>query len=122
MTVRAEQFVSRAPPVLLVSDFAAAELASVIARRVRTGELTTTEAKNIFRRFDAWKRARAQHVETESADVTAAEAFLRQLNLTLFAPDALHIAITKRAGAALATFDTKMAASAQNLGLDLAGT
>jgi predicted nucleic acid-binding protein len=46
---------------------------------------------------------------------------IRQLDLPLLAPDALHIAMAKRAGAVLATFDTKMAASAKNLGLDLAG-
>jgi predicted nucleic acid-binding protein len=93
----------------------------VISRRVRTRELNKAEAKAIFRRFDSWKEARAQHIEIETADVAATEAFLRQLNLTLLAPDALHIAMAKRAGAALATFDTKMAASAKNLGLDLAG-
>ncbi len=120
MTARAEQFVSRDPSTLLVSDFASAEVASVISRRVRTGELTKTEAKNVFRRFDAWKQVRVKSVEIDSMDVAAAEAFLRQLNLTLFAPDALHIAIAKRTGASLATFDTKMAASAQNLGLALA--
>ncbi len=53
-------------------------------------------------------------------DVRLAETFIRRLDLTLLAPDALHIAMAKREGAALATFDAKMAASAQNLGLDVA--
>ncbi len=119
--MRAETFTSQTSLKFLVSDFACAEFASVISRAVRTRELTKAEAKAIFRRFDVWKENRAQHIETETADVAAAEAFLRQLNVTLFAPDALHIAMAKRAGAVLATFDTKMAASAKNLGLDLAG-
>jgi predicted nucleic acid-binding protein len=120
MTARAERFVSRDRPVLLVSDFASAEVTSVISRRVRTCELTSTEANNISRRFDEWKQARAHHIEMKAADVAAAEAFLRQMNITLLAPDALLIAIAQRTGASLVTFDSKMAASAQTLGLGIA--
>lgn len=46
----------------------------------------------------------------------AAEAFVRRLDLTLRAPDALHIAMAQRNGAALVTFDEKMAACAKALG------
>ncbi len=120
-SLRAETFTSQISLKFIVSDFACAEFASVISRPVRTRELTRAEAKAIFRRFYAWKETRVQHIEIKTADVAAAEAFLRQLNLTLLAPDALHIAMAKRAGAVLATFDTKMAASAESLGLDLAG-
>jgi predicted nucleic acid-binding protein len=56
----------------------------------------------------------------KAADVAAAEAFLRQMNITLLAPDALLIAIAQRTGASLVTFDSKMAASAQTLGLGIA--
>ncbi len=94
-SLRAETFTSQTSLKFLVSDFACAEFASVISRAVRTRELTKAEAKAIFPRFDSWKHSRAEPVETETADVAAAEA--------------------------LATFDTKMAASAKNLGLDLAG-
>jgi len=120
LTARAEQFASQRNLIFLVSDFACAEVASVISRSVRMRELTKAEAKTIFRRFDAWRENGTEHVETETADVVAAEAFLRQLNLTLLAPDALHIAMAQRKGATLATFDIKMAASARKLGLELA--
>lgn len=50
----------------------------------------------------------------------AAEAFLRRLDLAIRTPDALNIAITQRIGAALATFDQKMAASAGSLKTELA--
>jgi len=106
---------------LIVSDFAGAEFASVVARMVRTKELKKTEARALFSKFDNWKLTSAKQMYLEPADVAAAETFLRRLDLTLRAPDALHIAMAKRAGAVLATFDTKMAASAKNLGLDLAG-
>ena len=57
-----------------------------------------------------------RRVQTKAADVRAAEAFLRRLDLNRRAPDALNIAIAQRAGAALATFDGKMAAAARKLG------
>lgn len=63
----------------------------------------------------------AGRVETTAADVRVAEAFVRRLDLTLRAPDALNIAIAQRTGAALATFDEKMAAAAQALSVEVAG-
>jgi predicted nucleic acid-binding protein len=48
--------------------------------------------------------------------VSAAEAFLRRLDLNLRTPDALNIAIAQRVGALLVSFDEKMAASARALG------
>jgi hypothetical protein len=40
--------------VLIVSDFAAAEFASAVARRVRTGDITSDEACRDFSAFDMW--------------------------------------------------------------------
>ncbi len=119
-TGRAETFMKNGGPGLIVSDFAGAEFASVVARMVRTKELKNTEARALFSKFDDWKLTSAKQMYLEPTDIAAAEAFLRRLDLTLRAPDALHIAMAKRAGASLATFDTKMAASAQNLGLEIA--
>lgn len=51
----------------------------------------------------------------------AAEAFLRRLDLTLRAPNALHIAMAQRTGAALVTFDERMAGCARVLGLQVEG-
>jgi predicted nucleic acid-binding protein len=119
-TERARNFLTSEMPVLLVSDFAAAEWASVISRRVRTGEMTHAEAMEIFATFDTWRLFETQSIELEPADVRMAEAYLRRLDLTLLAPDALHIAMARRAGAVLVTFDEKMGASARNLGVDIA--
>ncbi len=58
-------------------------------------------------------------MDTISNDVRRAEAALRRLDLTLRAPDALNIMIPQRVDAVLLTFDTKMAASARALGLDV---
>ena len=105
---------------LLVGDYAAAEFASSIARLTRTQELTILEARTVFANFDSWMRRAVTAIETVSSDIHVAEGFLRRLDLTLRADDALHIAVAQRVGADLATFDTKMSASARTLGVPLA--
>lgn len=106
--------------VLNVSDYASAKFASVIARHARMHELTARQARTVFRTFDAWVAQTGQVVDTTPADVRAAERSLRRLDLPLRAPDAIHIAIARRLGAALATFDEKMVLSARKLGAKLA--
>jgi predicted nucleic acid-binding protein len=119
---RARSFVDAERPTILISDFAAAEFASVLARRVRTRELATEQVRSAFVEFDAWAMFRGRRLELTSADVTRAEVYLRRLDLTLRTPDALNIAIAQRHDAALATFDTRMAAAARALGLEIAPT
>ena len=118
LTGRADALLRSQGPALLISDFAAAEFASALCRRVRTGELTAAEARTTFETFDAWVARAAQRVEAAPADMQAAEAFLRRLDLTLRTPDALNIAIARRLGATLASFDDRMAACARALGLE----
>lgn len=118
-TARAYSLLASSSPVLLVSDFAAAEFASALARRVRTAELAADKAQEAFADFDGWTARAARRVETTAADVRAAEAFVRRLDLALRAPDALNIAIAQRQGAALATFDERMAAAARALAVEV---
>jgi len=112
---RADTLLRSRRPELLISDFAAAEFASALARSVRTRTLPADEARIAFSTFDAWSARVAQRIATTSADVRAAEAFLRRLDLTLRTPDALNIAIAQRASAVLATFDAAMANCARAL-------
>lgn len=120
LTARADTFLRASTPVLVLSDFAAAEFASAVARRVRSGEIAVEDARAAFSALDTWAARTTQRVETTAADVKAAEAALRRLDLTLRTPDALNIAIAQRAGATLATFDTKMADAARALGTEVA--
>jgi predicted nucleic acid-binding protein len=114
---RAEKLLSKHEPTILVSDFAAAEMASVIARRVRTDEITREQGESVFVTFDAWATRAATRVETVPTDITAAIAYLRRLDLALRAPDAIHIALAQRLNAMLFTFDAKMALAARKLGV-----
>jgi predicted nucleic acid-binding protein len=113
---RADEFVRTNPAGLVVSDFAAAEFASAMARRVRTRASTLAEASKDFSDFDRWLAQFAERVEISAADVALAASFLRRLDLPLRTPDALHIAIAQRTNATLVTFDERMAASARALG------
>jgi hypothetical protein len=54
LTARADAVLRARPPWLMVSDLAAAELASAIARRVRMQLITSEEAHAAFSTFDAW--------------------------------------------------------------------
>lgn len=116
LSARADGFLRANTPVLIVSDFAAAEFASAVARRVRMGTLPPGDARAIFATFDAWTERATGRAETGPADVAAATAYLRRLDLGLRTPDALNIAIAERVGADLMTFDDKMAAGARALG------
>jgi uncharacterized protein len=115
-TARARTFLSTKSPILVVSDFAAVEFASVVARLVRMKHLTLGEARSVFSSFDIWIAKIAYRVETRPVDIRAAETMLRRLDLALRAPDALNIAIAQRTGSVLATFDEKMSACARKLG------
>ncbi len=117
LTSRADEFLRTRAPVLIVSDFAAAEFSSAVGRRVRIGHLSAQEARTAFSTFDTWSQAAATSVETTTADVWAAQNYLRRLDLGLRTGDALHIAIARRIGAPLATFDQKMAAGARAVGV-----
>ena len=121
LTARADTYLRTHTPILLVSDFAAAEFASAVSRRVRMAELTGAEAQIVFTNFDAWTARATQRIGISTADIRAAEAFLRRLDLTLRTPDALNIAIAERAAATLVTFDKKMATCARTLGVVVAG-
>jgi predicted nucleic acid-binding protein len=115
-TSRAEAFLQNSRSTLLVSDFAAAEFASAVARHVRMRSLAHKDALVAFSSFDNWVAQVTQRVETTAADVAAADAFIRRLDLPLRAPDAINIAIAQRLDAAIATFDDEMAACARALG------
>lgn len=116
LTPRADALLRARSPVLVLSDFASAEFASAVARRVRAGEITPDGAHIVFADLDVWAARVTERVETTASDVKAAEACLRRRDTTLRTPDALNIAIAQRVGAVLATFGDKMRTSAEILG------
>jgi uncharacterized protein len=117
---RAERFIRSHPEIYFVSNFAAAEFASAVSRRVRMREIPTDEGRMILATFDSWMTTVGTEVEISAADVASATGFLRRLDLQLRAPDAIHIAVARRIGATLVSFDRRMVGNAGALGLDVA--
>jgi predicted nucleic acid-binding protein len=103
----------------VVSDFAEAEFAAVVARRVRAAALTAQEGQRAFVHFDRWKQLVLRSA-ISTADITAATNLLRRLDTGLLPAEAIHIVVAQRLSAALLTFDQTMAANAERLGVTLA--
>ncbi len=119
-----DPFTERAVAVLrtpnltpVVSDWAALEVSNVISRRLRVRALTLTESLTILSDFDLWRGRSAVAAETTPADVAVATLHVRRFELILRGPDAVHLAVAQRLDAVLYTFDERMAAAAEALGL-----
>lgn len=110
-------FMSTVTQELLVSDFAAAEVASALSRLVRTGRLHAREGAMCLADFDLWRAAMTTVAEIHAADVRLAGVYVRRFDLALRAPDALHVALAHRLDVALVTLDRRMAAAARELGV-----
>lgn len=117
---RANRLIEDHSPRPMVSDFAAAEVASALSRLVRIGRVEHTHARAALADFDVWRSRVAGSAQITPADVSVADAYLRRLDLNLRTPDGLHIAMAFRLGAPLATFDVAMAECARMLGVELA--
>lgn len=120
LSEHAIEFVRGNPEHFIVSDFAAAEFVSAIARRVRTGQTPIEEARGDLADFEVWLARSAERTELSAGDIAVATAYLRRLDLTLLTPDALHLAIARRLEATLVTFDLAMAGAARALGMAVA--
>lgn len=102
---------------LLISEFAAAEVASALSRLVRMRLLATDDALARLADFEAWRAAAASTVDVHPADARLTYAFVRRFDLMLRAPDALHLAIAARLDAALVTLDRRLERAAKELGI-----
>ena len=104
----------------IVSDFTAAEVASAISRRVRTGLSRAEEGERYLEALDGWVETNATPFVTRSEDVAEAAKLVRRFDLQVKTPDALHLAMTRRARATLWTLDRGMVRVAETLGLSVA--
>ena len=102
---------------LLISDFAAAEVASALSRLVRMVLLSDSDASARLVDFDAWRVAMCLPVDMAASDARLAYIYARRFDLGLRAPDALHLAIARRLDATLVTLDRRLAAAAKELGV-----
>ncbi len=105
---------------LIVSDLAATEVASAVARRCREGDLATAHARRIYLRLLRDLAAgEFQRAEITGQTHREAEQLLMGVGrrVALRAADALHLALASLTGArAFITFDKKMRTAAVALG------
>jgi predicted nucleic acid-binding protein len=119
-SARAEAFAKLNRDALVVTDFAAAEFSSAMARRVRMDETSKDEARAHLADLDEWIARSVLRMEITPADIARADSYMRRLDLALRTPDAIHIATARRLEARLATFDRRMADAARTLGVSIA--
>jgi uncharacterized protein len=104
---------------LIVSEFAAAEVASAVSRLVRTRKLDEQSGMAALADFDVWRAATCSPLDVVGADMRVAYVYVRRFELGLRAPDALHLAICRRQDAILVTLDRRLETAARALGIDV---
>ena len=112
-----DDFITHCDEPLVISEFAAAEVASALSRLVRTGLLQPGDAAERLADFDAWRAASTDNLDIKASDVRLAHVFVRRFDLMLRAPDALHAAACQRQDLGLATRDRRLARAAEALGV-----
>lgn len=117
---RADNLLESISDNMIVSDFAAAEFASAVSRKVRMGDLDIPDARAALSDFDGWIAGSVNRVESQPSDMVITASFLRRMDLPLRTPDSLNLAIAQRLGAIIATLDRRMAVIAAQLGLSVA--
>jgi len=118
-TASASVWYSGLRAAVIVSDFASLEVSAVASRHVRVGRLTQQQVDGALLDCDAL-RAGCERLTHSTADFQLAERLARDFSTKLAAADALHLASAKNAGAALATFDARLAEAARAQGVEAA--
>lgn len=102
-----------------VSEFSIAETSSAVSRLFRMKQHDRQEAERLFLDIDRWVGDVASLVDIQSSDFARATDLVRELDLKLRAPDALHLAIAERLDARLITLDRNLAAAAHAVGANV---
>lgn len=103
-----------------VSHWGRVEFCSVLARKVRTGELDAEGAKRADARFENMMGDLFAVILPTADDFTLAKRFLMQVETGLRAGDALHLAVAGNHGAkAIYSLDRAMIKAGKILGLPI---
>lgn len=106
--------------MLAISDLCVAEFIASISMHVRMGRYPAATGHELIEDFESWAGSFANLFQLQATDTRDAINFLRRFELKLRTPDALHLAICKRAGAHLASFDDDQSNASNMLGIPLA--
>lgn len=97
------------------SDLTKGETSAAISTAVRAHRLTEPQGRFALDSMDDWVAANAREINVASIDMRNATTFVRQFDLKLMFPDALHLALCRRAEAELVTSDERQAQAAAAL-------
>ncbi len=112
MSADVREFFKRTTEPVIVSDFARLEFGAVVSRAARTRRFDPAAASRALAGFDLFSAA-SRPMRHGRADFDLAEKLVRDFGTKLSAPDALHLASAKNAGAVLATYDVRLAEAAR---------
>jgi len=112
-TARAFAWLSRTAAGLIVGDWAATELFSLVQRRVRSGLTTAGDARAGLVDFDAFLSSKALTLPLSASAGALAVALARDSALKLSAADALHLAAAADGGHILVSFDLRLTEAAR---------
>jgi uncharacterized protein len=101
--------------VSCVSDLAIAEASAAIAAKGRAINRSAVLMTGDFTRLDEWASGFAETVDIFPDDIAMANLFVRNPDIVLRAPDAIHVAAARRLGITLLTLDRGMARAAKAL-------
>src|SRR5260370_26338680 len=118
-TPRASSWLPGASSRLVVSDWTLTEFSSALELGVRVGRLTTAGRDTAEAALQSWHDREPFSVAVEPNDIRAARHLVRATALPLRAGDALHLAIAKRLGCSVGTFDVGMRDAGADLGLPI---
>lgn len=102
---------------LVVSQWVAAEFSSALSVQRRLHRITAEDVEIAERSFDRLLDNEFKLEPIAGSDMVRARRILIQDGV-LKAPDALHLAVAERLGAALATFDIILNRAAESLGIE----
>lgn len=117
---RAADFMDYHRGALVVSDWMVLEFLSVLSRDVRKGFVSPDLAPSVQTSFFDWLSKDCQRETPLEEHFVEARELLERGQSVLRAPDALHLAMCKRWGLSLLTFDKGLIRAAQAHGVQVA--
>jgi predicted nucleic acid-binding protein len=117
LSERVERLLTRARQPA-ISSLVGLELASVLARKVRTRELPRAAARAALAQFREHEQAALfQVLPVDGAHYARARRWIERFRTPLRTLDALHLAAAASAGCRMLTADVQLARAAQRLGV-----
>jgi uncharacterized protein len=101
---------------LFVSPWVATEIASALAIKVRTGNLTVEQRTTALALFGKLTARSLTLIQVKESHFTTATRYIDNVSLGLRGGDALHLAVSHANGLTLATLDKQLAEAGSHLG------